>query len=255
MKGKRYEVQFSHNPYSSRYSQIEDPTEVRRLLQQAQDHRATLWLKSKSLMIRGTMSDDDDLKKSFSLQLSDLGFVRGLQKALGIQSPQEGYVLLTLGGGGLLGFKTSILSVDLLPDSLGKVVFAPPTTVFLIQRRKEPRYKIPRGYEVHVSYRNPLRASDPSEPEIVTYRLLDISESGCSVLIPKESLKKYQKAMILHEVKIVLRGRPVLMDAVVRTISLKSSDPKMGLKFYRMDAKDSDYLSQYVVEHAIQYMN
>jgi hypothetical protein len=127
------------------------------------------------------------------------------------------------------------------------IVLREPWSVFSIQRRKEPRYEIPRAYEY-------LASIDSMEGprRRVQKRLLDMSCSGLSIqAASSREAAFFRKGLLLKRISFRLDDRMIIVDAqVCNSVPLGSATGlagfKIGLKILRIGTDDRIALISWV---------
>jgi c-di-GMP-binding flagellar brake protein YcgR len=142
-----------------------------------------------------------------------------------------------------------------------------PDRMVRTQKRLDPRYTIPKAYEVFVDFKKPpVEAADgtsfaqipPEHWKPHTFRVFDVSSTGLGFLVPDELARQYPKGMLLKQLKLRVRGREISAEAEVMSClphKFGTHEPtqKVGIRFTRISQDEQDTLRAYVVENLIQY--
>jgi hypothetical protein len=163
---------------------------------------------------------------------------------------------------GVMGFRTKLEVVQ--QDCWLNVGF--PDRMVRTQKRLDPRYTVPRGYELFVEFKKPpVEATETTFSAIPleewarhSFRIFDVSSTGLGFIIPEALAAEYPKGMRLRQVRLRVRGREVVADAEVMSClphRFGTSEPsqKVGIRFTRITLDDEATLRAYVVENLIQY--
>jgi hypothetical protein len=241
---------------------VEDVLKIRRLLLKGlHDHRASVAFQARGIEARFELliQDAEFRKDGLWMELrklpADLG--EGLEGDVTIYSPDIG----------IIGFHARLL--DVYED--GWVNVGVPKRAIRTQKRVDPRYTVPSGYELTVDFKKPRvaqaaadgvtfnnvtndRASLVQHWGFHTCRILDLSSTGLGFLVPKSETAEYPKGLKLKQLVIRLRGREITADAQVMSCLPQPGEfVKVGIRFLKIEEEDQDFLRSYVLEHLIQY--
>jgi hypothetical protein len=228
---------------------IDDPIEIRRFFVSASETGARADIALPQLARRFITKIDMDWKPGEGLrfeipdQLEKIEMpADGVGGAPSTAPPIECNVILFLRGQTLICVRSESVQVQ---EKM--LVLQEPWTVFKIQRRKEARYEIPRGYEFFVK----IESVEGSRLR-VNKRLLDVSPSGLAILAQtKREADFYKRDLIMKNIHFQVEDRLIRLDAqVCNTVPV---DPrtgiagfKIGLKILRIGKEDGLTLSSWV---------
>lgn len=221
------------------FARVTDPAEVRRILKQVEEELplAVLWdpLRGEALKGRIELTDIEgewSLRGEWMKQTIDLG--HSFTHVFGILYPKQPL---------LLGF----VPEEMEGLGAGNLLFKAPSELYKIQRRKDQRAVIPRGYEIWATFPSPLKNGDREQA-----RILDLSEKGLGILVTQAQADACQKGMILPNVQFQIRGRRMNGSLQIQSLSrLKGDEVKIGGAWLKLSDADRAWLSQYVAEWGI----
>jgi c-di-GMP-binding flagellar brake protein YcgR len=151
---------------------------------------------------------------------------------------------------GVLGFKTRFLG-----ENKQSLRFETPHKILIAQRRKDRRYRIPRGYEIHLNMGlEGTRMADTPK------RLYDLSAGGLAFTVDPKEADVYKPGDVLDKIEMVLRGRRMMFTVEVKNkMALPAGSPvpgvKIGTSFKKLSEQDEEYISAYILEKTIQYLS
>jgi hypothetical protein len=199
--------------------------------------------------------DADFRKDGLWIELNEVdpGIRQGISAMFMIYSPDIG----------VLGFRATVA----LAQEDGWINIGSPDRMVRTQKRLDPRYTIPQGYELFVEFKKPsVEASSGVSPTQIpaeawrshSFRIFDVSSTGLGFLIPESLATEYPKGIKLRHAKLRVRGRLVVADAEVMSclphrFGAREPTQKVGIRFIRITEDDKDALRAYVLENLIQY--
>jgi hypothetical protein len=145
-------------------------------------------------------------------------------------------------------FKANYSSFD-----TGGFRFKLPEKIFKVQRRKDIRLTIRDGYVVKLEF------DDPLQPGVrMAKKLIDISASGCAIVVEDEEAPMFQVGVVLQNIAIKVAGRVINCDAEVRHARPFPSQSryegmKIGLLFSNIRPGDSQHIASYVFSESRKY--
>ena len=235
---------------------VSDVLKVRRfLLKGFHDPKAAVELTPEGMDVKiGVRVLDADFRKDglwIELTEVDPAFTQGIATMFMIYSPDIG----------VMGFRARLEEVR--KDGWMNLGF--PDRMVRTQKRLDPRYTVPKGYELNVEFKKPpIEAAEttfsqipPEEWQRHSFRIFDVSSTGLGFVIPESLASQYPRGMRLKQVKLRMRGREVTADAEVMSCLPhrfgREPSQKVGIRFTRITQDDQDTLRAYVVENLIQY--
>ncbi len=229
---------------------LTDELEIRRLIAAATDSQVAVDVSIPGLGIRFE-------EKITALSNAKVGvevkLIPGLFNQIKERSPEgeppkqmEAFFILFLEGQMLLGIQgTHLLWTE------KTVRIAPPFKVLKIQRRKETRWVVPKGYDLKVEL--------PIDRGMSHHRrLLDLSFSGLAFHVPTDrEASLYRKGTIIRGVRLTLDHRSMLLNLeVANQIALRTPKQndgyKIGTKFTALNPTDQNWLNGYITHRLAQ---
>lgn len=151
----------------------------------------------------------------------------------------EVFIAIYLKNASVIGCRVKVESLN-----ENSVSFIRPRSIYLIQRRKHPRYSIPGGYEVQAQ----ILAS--SSDLIGSFRVSDLSEAGIGIEVSdSEQFQKFE-ALSRVIVRFRLQNQQFEIGAQIRS----RVNHKIGLEFDGMSESAKEWLSDFVTSQLAQYL-
>lgn len=228
-------------------SQLTDPLELRRSFEKARDDtsRMTLRARQSGRQFEAKFAAFDGKAGTFDVKIDDPASISGFEEET--REAPETLALIFLRSALLLGVPTKFLGYVQMAETFAIARFEVPPQILRIQRRKDARYTIARGYDIKVT----LPALE-GERRRVQKQLLDVSAGGISfyVLSPREA-NLYQEGLILRNITFHVFRHEVSADGEIRNRVPFERVPgergtRVGVKFTRVSAEDSDFIASYV---------
>lgn len=244
---------------------IEDPLKITRIFDEAATTRIRLKLRHPKIgNIEAVVVESKDYSQVIRVQIDDRGDRNHLVRLLTQDDPQQQHgpdaivrdrLIAPLPLTFHLNLKNS--NTYLFQAVLGldgdTTIFFTPKTLFLVQRRKFYRLKIPTAYEMWVKIPNPRSARST-----VKVRLDDISMGGVGLEMSGAYSDYLKPDEMLKTCKVTVRGYELSFDLVVRSIR-KSTDPSkpvktyvVGCEFANLSSDARDAIETYMLEHIVQ---
>jgi c-di-GMP-binding flagellar brake protein YcgR len=208
---------------------ITDALEIRRLLEQAADASARALI---------GVGGGDERHESAVLELDrEQGFLllrRPESLSARGASGRPCFVLIFARGLQALGFTAPVSSAR-----EGVLRFALPAKAFQLQRRKDVRVEIPKGYDLAVKLH-----SAEARGKRIRRRLLDISAHGFSFLVTSaEEAARFAAGKFIRQVILEVHGRQIVFDAQIRNhFTLGAGRIKIGAQFLRVHPSDREFI-------------
>jgi hypothetical protein len=230
---------------------LEAPASLRKFFNEARDVQAKTVISSTetNLKLNSYFADIKTDPETFALQLSE--------SPPPLISPLNLSIAVYLGSSSLFCMKSTFLKQE---DN--RLYFQEPKIIYAVHRRKDPRFSIPRGYELSGCILN----LTPSLPQL-SFKLYDISPNGLALLVPQDEESSFQLGLEIAKITLRIRGKELKLSATIRNknlhepFRLTSKEEKqkplvrIGLEINQISQQDRELLTQYVLEHTAQYFS
>lgn len=229
---------------------VKDKTEASRLLKEGARTAASviIWTKEKEQVVHTNLSFFSDDKKLIYTWFPKEGFnPADFRRSVAASPDRECFFSVSLNRA-IVFFKSTFHEIT--SDSLQ---FELPEKVFKVQRRASLRFPIPSGQILKLEY------DDPEHPERrLSKKVLDISASGLSFIIPDEEAGLYKKEQELKNFVFILRTRVIHTDAEIKHVQILPSGGRqkgirIGVHFEGIRPADSQLIAAYVFEESRKY--
>jgi c-di-GMP-binding flagellar brake protein YcgR len=137
-------------------------------------------------------------------------------------------------------------------DSEG-IEFALPTRMYKVQRRKRERFEIPQGYEFMVEFTRPGNLGAHRR------KLINLSTEGLAFrVVTSREAQMFKPGMVLRDLRIMLQGAELVMDAVVRSHGpngARGGGFKVGVEITQIEPQHADYLAGFLLQQMSQFVS
>ncbi len=232
---------------------VSDLPEVRKLLQIAADEHAVaiVWNDKKEVLLRTKVMEGDSPKEKLSLLIQSPNSNPNAPVGSPFQKDQHYKITIIY-----KQLPVISLNAEFVDQSRTQFFFRAPHELVRIQRRKDERVPIPKGYEIRIVLPHPEVRS-----QFVDYPLFDLSASGLSFLIPVSEKDKYPTGSFIHIGSFTLRNKRIPFKARVQNCAIlryqdkrnESQPLKVGIAFTFLNPDDLKTIENFVIESLVQY--
>lgn len=239
----------SETPDPTRATKVRDLVDSKYLVEHSCEIFAeiVIQMNGQNQKFSARLLDSYDYPNSFTASLPESVTPAEFNDHLKRAKTSEALVLVFLQGRFLLGLVCEIEKI-----SAKGIVFKWPKRVLKIQRRREPRFSIPVGYD----YRIETDATSGKKAREKN-KILDLSASGVAFLVTsKAGVENYPVGKRFNHVWLAFRGKKMMVDLVVRNhTKIKShvhgeqTGYKVGAEFVKITSDNQNELREFVFDH------
>lgn len=230
-------------------TRVKDPAASRHLVEHSCESFAeiVIQLNGQTQKFSARLLDNYDYPNSFAASLPESTTPTELKNYLTQSKTSEVLIIVFLQGQFLLGIVSEIQKF-----SAKGIVFAWPERVLKIQRRREPRFSIPVGYDYSIET-DPTSGKEAREK----CKILDLSAGGVGFFVSsKIGIEKYPIGKRLNRVWLSIRGKKMMVDLMVRNhVKIKShvhgalTGYKVGTEFVKITSDNQNALREFVFDN------
>lgn len=152
----------------------------------------------------------------------------------------ELFIALYLKNASVIGTRLRVQSI-----TGNRIRLVRPKSIYLIQRRRNPRYSIPSGYEIRA------QVLSSSTDLIGSFRIVDLSSTGMGIEV--SDTNKFQLFETLSRVIVRFRLQNQQFEAGAHIRS--RNNHKVGLEFDGLSDVSKEWLEDFVTSQLAQYLN
>jgi hypothetical protein len=207
--------------------------------------QVVIWKPSGDIVAHGVLGRSDYPQREFLVTLENKeNSMEFVLDSVDLRK-QRHNLMVRMGSLGVVGFQETPQKIVRL-----EITYPMPKKFHLIQRRKDPRFRVPEGMEVDARFFH-MRG----QMERKQWKVIDISAGGFSFAAPGKISSQFNQGGKVEGGELQIRGRRIFFQGhMASVIELNKDTPqaivRVGIMFTDIQEQDRNFIGDFVMKQA-----